>query len=207
LDVVEIPTNKPVVRVDMPDAIYKSEKAKFKAVVEQIAECHKRQQPVLVGTVSIEKSEVLSKILRTQGIPHEVLNAKYHEKEAGIVAQAGKLGAVTIATNMAGRGTDIMLGGNPEFMAKAQMRADGMPEELIAVLQAQMQKKAMEQGAITVNGGFDNAEQNFSVKSEQPQAQEPRIVLQPAVRMTPKVGANEPCPCGSGKKYKKCCGK
>ncbi|MBP3381049.1 MAG: preprotein translocase subunit SecA, partial [Clostridia bacterium] len=132
LDVVEIPTNKPVVREDMPDAIYKSEKAKFKAVVDQITECHKRQQPVLVGTVSIEKSEVLSKILRTQGIPHEVLNAKYHEKEAGIIAQAGKLGAVTIATNMAGRGTDIMLGGNPEFMAKAQMRADGMPEELIA---------------------------------------------------------------------------
>ncbi len=132
LDVVEIPTNKPVVREDMPDAIYKSEKAKFKAVVDQIAECHKRQQPVLVGTVSIEKSEALSKILRTQGIPHEVLNAKYHEKEAGIIAQAGKLGAVTIATNMAGRGTDIMLGGNPEFMAKAQMRADGMPEELIA---------------------------------------------------------------------------
>ncbi len=132
LDVVEIPTNKPVVRNDMPDAIYKSEKAKIKAVVEQIAECHARKQPVLVGTVSIEKSEVLSKILRAHGIPHEVLNAKYHEKEAGIIAQAGKLGAVTIATNMAGRGTDIMLGGNPEFMAKAQMRADGMPEELIA---------------------------------------------------------------------------
>jgi len=132
LDVVEIPTNKEVIRNDMPDAVYKSEKAKFLAVIEQIEECHKRQQPVLVGTVSIEKSELLSKLLRTHGIPHEVLNAKYHEKEAGIVAQAGKLGAVTIATNMAGRGTDIMLGGNPEFMAKAKMRADGVPEELIA---------------------------------------------------------------------------
>ncbi len=132
LDVVEIPTNKPIIRNDFPDAIYRTEKTKFNAVVEQIAECHKRQQPVLVGTVSIEKSEILSNILRKRGIPHEVLNAKYHEKEAGIVAQAGKLGAVTIATNMAGRGTDIMLGGNPEFMAKAQMRADGMPEELIA---------------------------------------------------------------------------
>ncbi len=132
LDVVEIPTNKEVVRRDMPDAVYKTEKAKFRAVIAQIEECHRRQQPVLVGTVSIEKSELLSKMLRTHGIEHEVLNAKYHEKEAGIIAQAGKLGAVTIATNMAGRGTDIVLGGIPEFMAKAQMRADGIAEELIA---------------------------------------------------------------------------
>ncbi len=132
LDVIEIPTNKPVAREDLSDVIYKTEKAKFRAVIAQIEQCHARKQPVLVGTVSIEKSEYLSRLLKTKGIPHEVLNAKYHEKEAQIVAQAGKLGAVTIATNMAGRGTDIMLGGNPEFMAKAQMRADGVPEELIA---------------------------------------------------------------------------
>ena len=132
LDVVEIPTNKPVIREDKADVIYKTEKAKFRAVIDQIEECHNRHQPVLVGTISIEKSEYLSRLLKTRGIPHEVLNAKYHEKEAEIVAQAGKLDAVTIATNMAGRGTDIMLGGNPEFMAKAKMRADGMPEELIA---------------------------------------------------------------------------
>ena len=132
LDVVEIPTNKPVVRVDYPDVIYKSEQGKYRAIIEQIRECHQRQQPVLVGTISIEKSELLSKLLKKTGIPHEVLNAKYHEKEAEIVAQAGKVGAVTIATNMAGRGTDIMLGGNPEFLAKAEMRRLGVPEELIA---------------------------------------------------------------------------
>ncbi len=132
LDVVEIPTNKAVARVDHADVVYKTEKGKFRAVIDQIEECYSRQQPVLVGTVSIEKSEYLSRMLKTKGIPHEVLNAKYHEKEAEIVAQAGKLGAVTIATNMAGRGTDIMLGGNPEFMVKAKMRAEGIPEELIA---------------------------------------------------------------------------
>ncbi len=132
LDVVEIPTNKPVVREDKPDVVYKAEAGKLRAIVEQIKECHSRQQPVLVGTISIEKSELLSKWLKREGIPHEVLNAKYHEKEAEIVAQAGKLGAVTIATNMAGRGTDIMLGGNPEFLAKAEMRRMGIAEELIA---------------------------------------------------------------------------
>ncbi len=132
LDVVEIPTNKPVVRDDKPDVVYKTEVAKFRAIIEQIRECHDRQQPVLVGTISIEKSELLSKLLKKTGIPHEVLNAKYHEKEAEIVAQAGKLGAVTIATNMAGRGTDIVLGGNAEFLAKAEMRRLGVPEELIA---------------------------------------------------------------------------
>ena len=132
LGVVEIPTNKPVAREDHSDVVYKTEKAKYRAVIDQIEECYNRKQPVLVGTISIEKSEVLSRMLKTRGVPHEVLNAKYHEKEAEIVAQAGKLGAVTIATNMAGRGTDIMLGGNSEFMAKAQMRANGMPEELIA---------------------------------------------------------------------------
>ena len=132
LDVVEIPTNKPVIRDDKSDVVYKTEMGKFRAIIDQIQECHARQQPVLVGTISIEKSELLSKLLKKTGIPHEVLNAKYHEKEAEIVAQAGKLGAVTIATNMAGRGTDIMLGGNAEFLAKAEMRRLGVPEELIA---------------------------------------------------------------------------
>ena len=132
LDVVEIPTNKPVIRQDNSDVVYKTEAAKFRAIIQQIQECHARNQPVLVGTISIEKSELLSKLLGRTGIPHEVLNAKYHEKEAEIVAQAGKLGAVTIATNMAGRGTDIMLGGNAEFLAKAEMRRMGIPEELIA---------------------------------------------------------------------------
>ncbi len=132
LDVIEIPTNKPVIREDHPDSVYKTERGKFNAVIEQIEECHRRQQPVLVGTVSIEKSEYLSKLLKARGIRHEVLNAKHHEREAEIVAQAGKLGAVTIATNMAGRGTDIMLGGNPEFMARAEMRRLDFSEELIA---------------------------------------------------------------------------
>ncbi|MBQ9859654.1 MAG: preprotein translocase subunit SecA [Clostridia bacterium] len=132
LDVVEIPTNKPVIREDNADVVYKTEQAKFRAIIEQIKECHARRQPVLVGTISIEKSELLSTLLKKMGIPHEVLNAKYHDKEAEIVAQAGKLGAVTIATNMAGRGTDIVLGGNAEFLAKAEMRRLGVPEELIA---------------------------------------------------------------------------
>ena len=132
LDVVEIPTNKPVIREDNPDVVYKTEAGKFRAIIAQIQECYARKQPVLVGTISIEKSELLSSLLKRTGIPHEVLNAKYHEKEAEIVAQAGKLGAVTIATNMAGRGTDIMLGGNSEFLAKAEMRRMGVSEELIA---------------------------------------------------------------------------
>ncbi len=132
LDVVEIPTNRPVVRIDHPDVVYKTEAGKFRAIVEQVKQCHAKGQPVLVGTISIEKSEILSKMLKAQGIPHNVLNAKYHEQEAQIVAQAGKLGAVTIATNMAGRGTDIMLGGNAEFLAKADLRRQGKPEELIA---------------------------------------------------------------------------
>ena len=132
LDVVEIPTNKPCIRKDLPDVVYKTERAKFNAVIEEIVKAHEKGQPVLVGTISIEKSELLSKMLKQRGIPHEVLNAKYHEKEAEIVAQAGKLGAVTIATNMAGRGTDIMLGGNAEFLAKAALRKEGYPEEIIA---------------------------------------------------------------------------
>ncbi len=132
LDVISIPTNKPMVRKDEPDVLYKTEQAKFNAIIEQIIESHAKGQPVLVGTISIEKSEVLSKALKKRGIKHEVLNAKYHDKEAEIIAQAGKFGAVTIATNMAGRGTDIILGGNPEYMAKAEMRKKGYIEELIA---------------------------------------------------------------------------
>ena len=132
LEVVTVPTNKPIQRKDLPDSIYKTEAAKFNAVIEQVVECHQKGQPVLVGTVSIEKSEHLSALLKRRGIKHEVLNAKYHEKEAAIVAQAGKFGAVTIATNMAGRGTDITLGGNAEYMAKAAMAKEEFPEELIA---------------------------------------------------------------------------
>ena len=131
LDVIAIPTNRPVQRIDHTDLIYRTEKGKYKAIIEQIAECHEKGQPVLVGTISIEKSELLSSMLKRKGIKHEVLNAKYHAKEAEIVAQAGKLGAVTIATNMAGRGTDIMLGGNAEFLAKAEMRKREYPEEII----------------------------------------------------------------------------
>ncbi len=131
LDVVEIPTNKPVIRQDLPDSVFKTERGKFNAVIDQIAEVHEKGQPVLVGTISIEKSELLSKMLKRRGIAHNVLNAKQHEKEAEIIAQAGKYGAVTIATNMAGRGTDIILGGNAEYMAKASMRKQGYPEEMI----------------------------------------------------------------------------
>ncbi len=132
LDVVEIPTNKPMARKDYDDVMYKTEKAKFNAIISQIRECHEKGQPVLVGTVSIEKSEQLSSALKRSGIKHEVLNAKHHEREAEIVAQAGKYGAVTIATNMAGRGTDIILGGNAEYMAKAEMRRMQYTDELIS---------------------------------------------------------------------------
>ena len=132
LDVVEIPTNRPVIRTDLPDSVYKTEAGKFRAVIRQIEECHAKGQPVLVGTISIEKSELLSSMLKQRGIPHQVLNAKHHEKEAAIVAQAGQYGAVTIATNMAGRGTDIKLGGNAEFLALSEMRRMGLSEELIA---------------------------------------------------------------------------
>ena len=132
LDVVEIPTNRPVIRQDHTDVVYKTEAGKYRAIVEQVKTCHAKGQPVLVGTVSIEKSEILSKLLKREGIPHHVLNAKYHDIEAQIVAQAGKFGAVTIATNMAGRGTDIMLGGNPEFLAKSELRKTDLPEELLA---------------------------------------------------------------------------
>ena len=132
LDIVEIPTNKPVARLDHPDVVYKTEAGKNRAIIEQIIACHEKGQPVLVGTISIEKSEYLSKLLKARKIAHNVLNAKYHEKEAEIVAQAGKLGAVTIATNMAGRGTDIMLGGNAEYLAKTDLRKAGFSDEVIA---------------------------------------------------------------------------
>lgn len=131
LDVIEVPTNKPVIRIDHPDVVYKTEKGKFNAVIDKIIECHKKGQPVLVGTVSIEKSEYLSRLLKNKGIKHEVLNAKYHDREAKIVAQAGKYGAVTIATNMAGRGTDILLGGNAEYLATEQLYKLEYPEEVV----------------------------------------------------------------------------
>ena len=131
LDVIAIPTNKPTIRKDLNDIVYRTEKGKFKAVVEEIKASHEKGQPVLVGTITIEKSEQLSKMLSREGIKHEVLNAKYHEKEAEIISQAGKYGAVTIATNMAGRGTDIMLGGNSEYLAKQEMRKQGFSDELI----------------------------------------------------------------------------
>ena len=131
MDVVQIPTNKPVIRQDLPDVVYKNEHGKFHAVAEDIMERHKKNQPVLVGTVSIEKSELLSQILKRKGVKHEVLNAKNHEKEAEIIAQAGRLGAVTIATNMAGRGTDIMLGGNPLFLTKKELKKHGFTDDSI----------------------------------------------------------------------------
>ena len=132
LDIIEIPTNRPLVRIDNPDAIYKNENGKYKAIINQIVACHEKGQPVLVGTVSIEKSEIVSSLLKRTGIAHNVLNAKNHEKEAEIIAQAGKFGAVTIATNMAGRGTDIMLGGNAEYLAKHDLKKHGLSDEMIA---------------------------------------------------------------------------
>ncbi len=132
LDIVEIPTNRPLARIDNPDVVYKNETGKNRAIIEQIVACHEKGQPVLVGTVSIEKSEYLSSLLKRRGVKHNVLNAKQHEKEAEIVAQAGKFGAVTISTNMAGRGTDIMLGGNAEFLAKNDLKKAGFDDEIIA---------------------------------------------------------------------------
>ena len=132
LDIVEIPTNRPVIRIDNEDSVYRTENGKYRAVIRQIKACHEKGQPVLVGTVSIEKNELLGKLLTREGIKHNLLNAKNHEKEAEIVAQAGKFGAVTVATNMAGRGTDIMLGGNAEYLAKTDLRKAGMSDELIA---------------------------------------------------------------------------
>ena len=143
MDVVSIPPNKPLIRTAMPDSIWATEKAKFEAVVEEIVELHRTGRPVLVGTRSVEKSETLSRMLKARGIPHEVLNAKHHEREAEIVAQAGRKGAVTIATNMAGRGTDILLGGNPEFMARTALRKEGFEPDVIAVACEKVLPQAM----------------------------------------------------------------
>ena len=159
LDVVEVPTNRPMIRVDHPDSIYGTEKAKFNAVIQQVIECHQKGQPVLVGTISIEKSELLSQMLKRHGVPHEVLNAKYHEKEAEIVAQAGKKGAVTIATNMAGRGTDIILGGNAEFMAKAEMRRMQFSEEMI--LEATGYSETNDEGILGARKTFQELKQKY----------------------------------------------
>ena len=159
LDVVCIPTNLPVARDDKNDIIYKNEKVKFNAVVEDIKKSHEKGQPVLVGTVSIDKSERLSKLLKKAGIPHEVLNAKFHEKEAEIIAQAGKYGAVTIATNMAGRGTDIMLGGNTEYMAKQEMKRAGYTNDLI--VQASAHNETKDEKVIEARKTFNELESKF----------------------------------------------
>ena len=154
LDVVEIPTNKPVIRKDNPDVVYKTEAGKLRAVIRQILECHEKGQPVLVGTISIEKSELVSRMLKKENISHVVLNAKFHEKEAEIVAQAGKLGAVTIATNMAGRGTDIVLGGNPEYMALADLRKrEDMTEELL--MEANAYSETEDPAILAVRADYD----------------------------------------------------
>ena len=159
LDIVEIPTNRPLARVDQPDLIYKTKDGKYRAAVEQIKACHAKGQPVLVGTVSIEVSELVSRMLTRAGVRHNVLNAKNHEKEAEIVAQAGKLGAVTVATNMAGRGTDIMLGGNAEFMAKAELRKGGMSDELLA--EATGHAETDNEEILAARRAFDEAEARY----------------------------------------------
>ena len=159
LDVITIPTNKPMIRVDHNDIIYKNEAAKYRAVVNDIRESYEKGQPVLVGTVSIEKSEKLSSILKREGIKHEVLNAKYHEKEAAIIAQAGKFGQVTIATNMAGRGTDIMLGGNSEFLAKQEMKKNGYTDELIEEATAHNETENVE--ILNARKEFTKCEEKF----------------------------------------------
>jgi preprotein translocase subunit SecA len=166
LDVVVIPTNKPMIRVDHPDCVYKNEKGKFNAVINEIVELHKKGQPVLIGTISIEKSELLSSMLKKRGVPHQVLNAKFHEKEAEIIAQAGKFGAVTIATNMAGRGTDIMLGGNAEFMAKQELRKMGYSEDLI--IESVNHNKTDNEDILKVREEFKRLEKEFekTIESE-----------------------------------------
>ena len=164
IDVVEIPTNRPVVRIDNPDVVYRTEAAKFRAVIQQIIECHQKGQPVLVGTISIEKSEMLSKLLSRHGVPHTVLNAKHHEKEAEIVAQAGRFGAVTIATNMAGRGTDIVLGGNPEQMALNELRKrEDMTDELLA--EANSYAETSDPEILAVRRDFEEAHRAFKEKT------------------------------------------
>ncbi len=172
LDVVEIPTNRPVIRLDQSDVVYKTEAGKFRAIIEQVKACHAKGQPVLVGTVSIEKSEILSKLLKKAGVPHNVLNAKYHEQEAQIVAQAGKLGAVTIATNMAGRGTDIVLGGNAEYLAMNELRKLDTPEELLA--EANAYSETNDPQILAVRAHYDDLLQKFKNEISQ-EAQEVRL--------------------------------
>ena len=171
MDVVQIPTNKPILREDLSDSVYKSELGKFNAVVEDIIERHKNNQPVLVGTVSIEKSEVLSMLLKRKGVKHEVLNAKNHHKEAEIVAQAGRLGAVTIATNMAGRGTDIVLGGNPVFLTKKEMKKMGYSEELINTVDADIESLGIEltEDIVKAKSDYDKILKKYKEQTEQEQ--------------------------------------
>ena len=171
LDVIVVPTNRPMIRKDHNDRVYRSSAGRDRAVIAQIKECHEKGQPVLVGTVSIEKSEAFSKKLKGAGIPHTVLNAKYHEREAEIVAQAGKLGAVTISTNMAGRGTDIMLGGNAEFLAKTQMRKDGYDEEMIALATGSSQSVSEE--VLDARRVFNDLYNKFKIEIE-PEAEKVR---------------------------------
>ena len=202
LDIIEIPTNRPIARIDDPDVVYKTEAAKYRAVIEQVKACHAKGQPVLVGTVSIEKNEKLSYLLSREGIKHNLLNAKNHEKEAEIVAQAGKLGAVTVATNMAGRGTDIMLGGNAEYMAKTDLRKAGLSDELIAeatgyaetdnkeILDARdMFAKALEKHREEISGEADKVREAGACSSSARSATIPAVsttscAAVPAVRAT-----------------------
>ncbi|MGL5754204.1 MAG: preprotein translocase subunit SecA [Paraclostridium sp.] len=173
MDVVQIPTNKPILREDLADSVYKSELGKFNAVVEDIIERHKHKQPVLVGTVSIEKSEVLSMLLKRKGVKHEVLNAKNHHKEAEIVAQAGRLGAVTIATNMAGRGTDIVLGGNPIFLTKKEMKKIGYPEEIINTVDADIESLEIEltEEIVKAKADYDRIIEKYKEQIKEEQSQ------------------------------------
>ncbi|MDP4133443.1 MAG: preprotein translocase subunit SecA, partial [Bacillota bacterium] len=165
LDVVEIPTNMPMIRVDYSDRVYKNEKGKMNAIVAQVEECHAKGQPVLVGTISIEKSELISAMLKRKGITHQVLNAKHHDKEAQIVAQAGRKGAVTIATNMAGRGTDILLGGNPEIMALNQMRKEGYEERL--VLESNIHSHAEDEEILSARKYFRELYEKYKVQTDE----------------------------------------
>ena len=173
MDVVQIPTNRPILREDLSDSVYKNELGKFNAVVEDIIERHKNKQPVLVGTVSIEKSEVLSMLLKRKGVKHEVLNAKNHHKEAEIVAQAGRLGAVTIATNMAGRGTDIVLGGNPVFLTKKEMKKMGYSEDIINTVDADIESLEIEltDEIVKAKADYDKTLEKYKAKTEEEQNQ------------------------------------
>ena len=171
MDVVEIPTNKPMIRIDHPDVIYKTATAKYNAIIDQILECHERKQPVLVGTISIEKSELLGKMLKKHKVPFSILNAKYHEKEAEIVAQAGRIGTITIATNMAGRGTDIKLGGNPEYLAKQEMKQMGIAEE--SVVEADSLTETDDEEILNIRSLY---RQLYDKYSEQTQAEAKEVI-------------------------------